>query len=293
MILKKPDYLISLASSSVLINVEVKVWSATRQDRKVSDEVTSAKNADPKAGRFIQNLLAGDKRHEKLTIHRQSVYNWLKKPTFDWAGSQRLLPMARLEKVKAEYNDHKAEHDALVDDFCIHYPSIVAQMAFSQGTMFDQTLYPSVDEVRNRFSMRLHIAPVPLADFRCSIAQEIVEDLNEYYSQQANDQIHDVMSTACEQLLDYIERIAHACSQPEEGKRKPKVYQSTIEGAKELIETLASFNIIQDPKIEAIRKQARQVLADYTAEDIRDSEAVKATVKDGMDDILSKFGMKV
>lgn len=290
--LKKPDYLISLASSSVLINVEVKVWSATRQDRTVSNEVTAAKNADPEAGRFIQNLLAGDTRHKKLLIHRQSVYNWLKKPTYDWAGSQRLLPHTRLEKVKAEYNIIKDEHEKLVDDFCTHYPSIVAQMAFSQGTMFDKNLYPSVDEVRSRFNMKLHIAPVPLADFRCSIAQEIVEDLNGYYSRQADEQIHEVMADACGQLLGYIERIAYACSQPEEGKRKPKVYESTIEGARELIETLASFNVIQDQRIEDIRKQARQVLANYTAEDIRDSEAVKATVKDGMDDILSKFSIK-
>jgi hypothetical protein len=289
---KKPDYLISLATASLLINVEVKVWSATRQDRSVSDEITSAKNADREAGKFIQNLLAGDPRHKKILMHRQSVYNWLKRLSYDWAGSQRLLPMARLEKTKAEYRDLETEHATLVDDFVAHYPSIVAQMAFSQGTMFDKTLYPSEQEVRNRFSMKLFIAPVPVADFRCAVAQEIIEDMNQYYSQQANEQIHEIMSTSCEQLLDYIERIAHACSEPEDGKRRPKVYESTIQGAKELIDTLATFNIIQDPKIEAIRKQARQVLANYTAEDIRDSEAVKATVKDGMDDILSKFGMK-
>ena len=74
---KKPDYLISLATASLLINVEVKVWSATRQDRSVSDEITSAKNADREAGKFIQNLLAGDPRHKKILMHRQSVYNWL------------------------------------------------------------------------------------------------------------------------------------------------------------------------------------------------------------------------
>jgi hypothetical protein len=60
--------------------------------------------------------------------------------------------------------------------------------------------------------------------------EEIIEDMNQYYSQQANDQIHEIMAASCEQLLDYIERIAHACSEPEEGKRKPKVYESTIQG---------------------------------------------------------------
>ena len=44
--LQKPKHLISLASSGVLVSVDVNVWSATKQDRGISNEVTTAKKAE-------------------------------------------------------------------------------------------------------------------------------------------------------------------------------------------------------------------------------------------------------
>ena len=44
--LEKPSHLISLASSGFLVSLDVNVWSATKQDRGISNEVTTAKHAD-------------------------------------------------------------------------------------------------------------------------------------------------------------------------------------------------------------------------------------------------------
>ena len=44
--LHKPNHIISLATSAVLVSVDVNVWSATKQDRGISDEVTHAKKAE-------------------------------------------------------------------------------------------------------------------------------------------------------------------------------------------------------------------------------------------------------
>jgi hypothetical protein len=40
-----------------------------------------------------------------------------------------------------------------------------------------------------------------------------------------------------------------------------------------------------------MRKEAQAVIGDLSAEDIRESEAIRSSVKDGMDSILSKFGV--
>jgi hypothetical protein len=290
--LKKPNYLISLSSASVVVNVEVNVWSATKQDRAISDEVTDAYKAHKDAGRFVKNLLAGDPTHKKLLLHRQSVYNWMKRWTYDWSGSNRLLPFIRLEKFKAEWAKHEQDHKELVQEFVNRYPDIVAEMAFKQGELFKKEDYPGVNEIGSRFAMRLSVMPVPESDFRVAIANDIAEDLKSHYENTAQETIQRAMRDASEQLLDYIKRIAHACSDPtEEGKRKPKVYESTISSLKELINMLGHFNITQDETLEAMRKEAQAVIGDLSAEDIRDSEAVRSSVKDGMDSILSKFGI--
>jgi len=44
--LQSPNHVVSLSTSAVLVNAEVSVWSATKQDRGITNEVTTAKNAD-------------------------------------------------------------------------------------------------------------------------------------------------------------------------------------------------------------------------------------------------------
>lgn len=81
--LQKPDYLLSLATSSLVVNVDVRVWSATKQDKRISGEVTDAYKASRSAGKFTKNLLADDPTHKKILLHRQSIYNWNKRRTYD------------------------------------------------------------------------------------------------------------------------------------------------------------------------------------------------------------------
>jgi len=71
----KPDHLISLASSAVLVSMDINVWSATKQDRVISDEVTTSKNADRSAGRYVKNLLANHSKHKAVVNYRQTIYN--------------------------------------------------------------------------------------------------------------------------------------------------------------------------------------------------------------------------
>ena len=73
--MQQPNHIISLATSAVLVSVDVNVWSATKQDRGISDEVTHAKKADSSAGRFVKNLLADDQFHKRVSNYRNNMTN--------------------------------------------------------------------------------------------------------------------------------------------------------------------------------------------------------------------------
>jgi len=47
--IQQPNHIISLATSAVLVSVDVNVWSATKQDRVISDEVTTLKKVGAEA----------------------------------------------------------------------------------------------------------------------------------------------------------------------------------------------------------------------------------------------------
>ena len=172
---QKPKHITSLATSCVLVSVESHVWNATVQDKQISDEVTTAKKASADSGKFVKNLLAKNPEHKAVLNYRQTIYNWVQRCTYDWAGSQRLLPIANLARFHKEFREHEIKFDELVSNFLDKYPAIVSNMAFVQGDMFDRNEYPDVSELQHRFSVDLIQSEVPTGDFRCAIAQDLLD----------------------------------------------------------------------------------------------------------------------
>ena len=295
--LNKPNSIISLATSAVLVSVDVNVWSATKQDRVISNEVTTTKNADQSAGRFVKNLLADNIQHKRVANYRQTIYNWLKRSTYRWNNSQDLLPVLSLEKFKTEYQEHEAEFYRLLDDFILHYTSIVSDMAFKQGDMFNRNDYPDVDQVRGKFGIRLYVAEVPTQDFRCAVADDIADDLKQQYETQANEIVTGIISQQAERLTELMQSISHCCGvqdisvsgEADTKIKKRKIYDTTIEKARELAGLYKEFNLSGDVRLSEASARLENVLDGVSAELIRDSDAVRSNVKSEVDDILSKF----
>lgn len=298
--IQQPNHIISLATSAVLVSVDVNVWSATKQDRVISDEVTTLKNADASAGRFVKNLLADDIHHKKVSNYRQTIYNWLKRSTFRWNNSQDLLPVANLEKFKVEFTDHQTEYYRLLDNFLLNYQSIVSDMAFKQGDMFSQDDYPNVDEVRNKFGIKLYVAEVPSHDWRCSISDDIASDLKLQYESQAEQIITNIVNDQVARITEVMESISHCCGviEKQDGTtgeviiKKRKIYDTTIEKAKELCDTFKKFKPIDNEisnKLSEVVVKLENALNGVDTKSIRESDAVRDKVKSEVDDILSKF----
>ncbi len=295
--IQKPNSIISLATSAVLVSVDVNVWSATKQDRTISNEVTTTKNADQSAGRFVKNLLADNVQHKRVSNYRQTIYNWLKRSTYRWNNSQDLLPVLALEKFKTEYQEHEAEFYRLLDDFIENYASIVSDMAFKQGDMFNRNDYPDVDQVRAKFGIRLFVAEVPTQDFRCSVADDIADDLKQQYESQANEIVTGILSQQQERLAEVLESISHCCGVQEitvsgtadMKTKKRKIYDTTIEKARELAGLYKEFNLGGSEKLSEASKRLEVVLDGVNAGLIRDSDAVRNVVKSEVDEILGKF----
>jgi len=294
--LTKPDHLISLASSAVLVSVDISVWSATKQDRGISDEVTTAKNADKHAGRYVKNLLANHPKHKAVVNYRQTIYNWLQRRTYRWNQSQNLLPSVDVPKFKQEYQEHEIAFHSLVDSLTTDYDSIVSDMAFKQGTMFNRSDYPTKEQVHAKFSLNLYVSEVPMNDFRCGIAQDIADDLFTTYKNQAARIIDSIGQEQSERMVEVMESISHCCGVDESEvngevrTKRRKIYDTTIQKALEMCESFKRFNLNNDSGLEQARASLEKVLRGVKAEDIRDSDAVRHHVKEGIDDILSKFG---
>jgi len=297
--LQQPNHIISLATSGVLVSVDVNVWSATKQDRVISSEVTSSKKADPNAGRFVKNLLANNVYHKDLVNYRQTIYNWLKRRTYRWNNSQDLLPSVDMPDFKAEYNDHEQEFNRLLDDFCMNYDSIKSNMAFAQGDMYNVEDYPSVEEVRAKFGCKLYVSEVPTQDFRCQVANDLAHDLKQSYEKQTKEIVKNVLHQQIERITDVMESISHCCGTQEittkDGEvksKKRKIYDTTIEKAKSLCRSISQFDVLNNEDSAKLRDACRlldNALTGVSIDALRESDYTRERVKNEVDDILNKF----
>lgn len=300
--LQKPKHIISLATSGVLVSVDVNVWSATKQDRGISNEIAGAKNAHQNAGKYTKNLLADHPDHKALVNYRQTIYNWVKRRTYRWNNSQDYLPSVDMPRFKQEYHQHELRFDELLKKFLADYDGIVSDMAFKAaglGDMFDRADYPDRASLASKFGLRLFVSEVPMNDFRCQIAQDIADDLFQTYKQQAEEIVSHVVMEQQSRFIEVMKSISHCCGVEEIGVdsntgetkvKKRKIYDTTIQKAKEMCESFKQFNLTDDVELEQARAALEKALSGIDAETIRESDAVRSAVKGDVDNILSKFG---
>jgi len=297
--LQQSDNIVSLATSSVLVAVDVNVWSATKQDRVVSNEVTSAKKASAESGKFTKNLLANNVFHRDLMNYRQTIYTWLKRGTYRWNQGQDLLPVTELETFKQQYQEHESKFYELLENFCNQYSSIRNNMAFTQGDLFDINDYPSVDEIRTKFNCRLFVSEVPEQDFRCSVSQDTADDLKKQYQKQTEVILQNVIDQQTKSITEVMESIAHCCgfSEHQNAKgevviKKRKIYDTTITKAQEMCKKFKTFQPLETAesrKLVSAVVSLENVLNGVNIERLKESEVTRAEVQDEVNDILSKF----
>jgi hypothetical protein len=297
--LNQPDHIISLATSSLLVSVDVNVWTATKQDKGISNEITSSKKADESAGKFVKYLFANNEQHKKIVNHRQAIYTWVKQSTYRWNDSQDLIPTANLISFKEEYGYLKDTFNELVDDFVSKYQTLVSDMAFKHGDMFDVNDYPDVEHVRDKFDINLYVSEVPSHDFRCSISEDIARDLKQEYEHQAEQIVNNVVTQQTHRVLDVMKSISHCCGVVERNTPKGEIvtvkraiYDVTFDKAKALINTCKKFQPVKNEmstKLDSAIKELDQSLGGVTTQSLRESDAIRDKVKSDIDNILSKF----
>lgn len=296
-ILKKPQHIISLATGGILLRAKVTVHTFTKQDRQISDEVTSAKKASRSAGRYTKQLFADVPELRALLNDRQTWYNFVQRVTYPWDGEWGYLPVSRIAQVMAEIEQRKTASAELLEKFIHVMPQAISNEAFAQGDMFNRDDYPDPDTVRSKFKVIVQTMNVPEGDYRVEIATHLADDLQKNFEQQTRDIIGEIHSKQQEQLLKVLQSLSYCCDTEtvqEDGEikvKRRKLYESTLTDAMELCNTFAEFNLTNDTKLEEASRSLLKVLDGVTVEQLRNSDTKRVVVKEGVDDILSKFGM--
>ena len=278
-----------IGNNAMLVDLNISMWTGRKMDRKVSEEVDSAKGTKARAGNYHKKLLAGSDKLEQVQKIVSEVRRWSIDNTLPWSDSgARLLPMKNFFDYKTVLNEYEQKYNEAVDEFLLEYPELVSSSAFTLGALFDRKEYPLADDLRCKFGFRYVFAPVPdVGDFRVEVEEEAKKELEAQYKNFYETKLNDAMGEAWTRLHETLKHMSDRLYFTDE--KKKKFYDTTITNASELCSLLTKLNVTNDPKLEQARMKLEKALVGVAPDDVRESEAIRSSVKSKVDEILAMF----
>jgi F0F1-type ATP synthase membrane subunit b/b' len=287
---------ISIASSAMLVDLNIKSWTANITDRNMSDEVNVIKNATAKVAKVTKNLFAGTSLLADINKFDASIRLWHQSQTLPWSDrGARLLAAANFFNYKQTLSHYEMQRNDMVEEFKDRYEDLVKEAENVLVDMFVASDYPPKHEIIHSFSFRYSFLPVPAAgDFRVDVGNEAMEELQKQYETALESRIQTGVEEIYGRLRDSLVHMStklEEVTEPANGEKvkKRRIHDSMITNARDLCDVLKHLNLTQDPKLEEARRRFNAVVNSVDTEDLKESEEVRSKVKSEVDDILSKF----
>lgn len=257
----------SIQSRAMLAALHISKWAATRTDKRVTEEVAIKHGVNSKrAGHYRKHAI--DTEHPTYKAVGTAVSS-LRARHFYWSlpwgeNGARILPAANFDKYSADMRMLRNEFDHAVAAFVVDYPALAAQARRELGTMFDASDYPQ--DIAAKFGCEVSIMPLPDADdFRVDLPDEAIDEIRGNITRELQKTMTDAMREPYARLFEYIHRIVENV-----GDKKGRVYDSTIEGLRDLCGILDGLNLTGDTQLADFGRRASELIDGINADAIRD-----------------------
>ena len=269
-----------LSRDAMLVGLRISAWSGRLHDRKASDHVAAHHDASTSAGRYTKRLLPraalaalNATMNEARTRHYSNSLPW------DDKGS-RLLTVANYESYTEIMDGLRERLVRQRARFIEDYDDHVEQARIDLGKLFRIGEYPSKEDLRDRFSIRYRITPVPDVDhFIARLASDDTERVKRDIERHIEEQLHDAVGDLYRRLAEAVERVSERLQ--EDGDGKPLVFRDTmISNIRDLVDVVPRLNIFGDQRLARLCEQVKDRIAGVGPDSLRPSRTFDPVVRD-------------
>jgi len=282
-----------LSRDAMLVSLRISAWSGRLYDREASDHVAAQHDASTNVGRYNKRLLPKAALAAlTATVSETRKQHDAQSLPWDDKGS-RLLTVANYEhytEVMDGLRERLVRQRArFIEDFD-HY---VGQARLDLGKLFRIGDYPSKDQLRDRFSIRYRITPVPDAGhFIARLASDDTERVKRDIERHIEEQLHDAVGDLYRRLAEAVERVSERLG--EDGDGKPLVFRDTmISNIRDLVDVVPRLNIFGDQRLARLCGQVKERIAGVEPDSLRPSKtfdpAARDRVKRDADMLMEQF----
>jgi hypothetical protein len=279
----------SISASAVLVELNISVWPASKIDRELTSQVNTNASAHKDASQTKKNLFAGTSLRADIEKFAARVRLYNNQHTLPWADKgERMLPTKLFMDYKQTMNGYERTFEMICDNFFDEYETLVRDAQVNLGGMYRAEDYPPLEEVRQKFSFRRSVKPLPEAgDFRLDIPANDLEEMRLVYEGQYNEKLAEAMRTPWERLHEVLLGMSKKLGDTSEAKKR--YHDSLLSNPLELCELLTKLNVTNDPKLEDARRQVEIAMLGTSIEEVKVDATVRENLKSKVDEILGKF----
>ena len=285
-------------SSAVLVELQISTWTARKKDKAATAKVAREAGASAKAGNYNKNLLAGCTELEDLKKFVGNARNDHYAMTAPWSDmGLRFLPTANgaffnyINHMTGLEQEYWRLYKLFEDEYSWRISNMLAQQK-ELGTMFDQSEYPPVDELRRKFGWTLSKQPVPESGhFSLDIPNEQQEILKREYDEFYGAQLRGVANDIWSRLKKNLETVLRQLSPKDEfdanGNQKyNKLYDSVFDTSLSLITMMRDFNVTGDTRMTMVADQLENALYGVNTDALKNSESLRLEKQQEVKDII-------
>jgi hypothetical protein len=268
-----------ITERAMLAAIHISIWTAVKHDRKVSHEVAQQNGAPENAGRYNKKLLRGADKLDALRTLGGQIRQHFYKITLPWSDEgYRLLPAHFYFDLTAQMREFEQAFSRQVENFLTEYPSYIEQVRPELNGLFREEDYPSPAKLREKFSVKLEVLPIPSGDdFRVTLSAEeqarVAREIDENVRQSLQRGTEDLWK----RLKDVVTHMVDRLSDPES-----RFHASLVTNINDLVELLPSLNVGLDSELNRFAEEIRQRLCGFTAHDLKKNDILRvATANDG------------
>lgn len=261
----------SISNNTMVVNLQISVWSGYKLDKGMTQKVTSEANAAADAARVNKHIVPKESLKEIITAQgalRTHFYTH----TLPWGDNgDRLLPRLSFTDFMQEHGKLNEAFNNAVDNFINEkYLRARDQAAFRMGEMFRPEDYPEPEQLRRRFAVNLDIHGVPTGrDFRVDMDSATLDMLRQQIESKNQERVTAAMQDVWSRLAEVLGHFATKMADD-------SVFRdSTVKNLEELVDMLPALNVTGDPKLEQVRQDINDTLIGYTPKDLRKDTAVR------------------
>ena len=277
----------TLASSAMLVEVNISHWAGRKKDKRASADVTSANHADTGVASVNKKLLANSDTLQAIQRHVTAARSMHVNMTMPWSNSGlRLLPTAQYFKYSQAMSQMQQEFDKLVQEFLSAYNDEVVDVQLKLGDLFSYDDYPTVETLDRKFAFRTNYMPLPDAgDFRVDIGNEALREVQEtyadFYAKQYNTAMNDVWTRLHKALSNMSDRLDYG------SKEDKKIFRdSLVDNVNDMIELLRVCNVTGSTQMTQMALKLEEAMSGVTPDGLREDDTFRAETKRAVDDVI-------